>query len=229
MRPPRLLAINDPDLAPGPELETWVRGLARAGVDGLEIRLKDRRAVPDRLLLVTVERARILFPPPGILLVNGRADVAVAAGADGVHLPASGLPIREVRHLAETFMGRGNRGRRVLIGRSTHRPEEVARARDDGADYVTFGPVYPTPSKAGYGEPPGLAGLREACAVGLPVLALGGVDAGRLGELAAAGAAGAAGIRVFAEPAARSRAVEAARRVFGPAGEEPPERGGAPW
>ncbi|MFP3942043.1 MAG: thiamine phosphate synthase [Thermoanaerobaculia bacterium] len=224
MTPPRLLAINDPDLGPGPELDAWVLGLAQGGIDGLQIRLKDRRAVPDRVLLATVERARALFPPPGILLVNGRADVAVAAGADGVHLPASGLPVRDVRRLTES-LGHRDPGRNLLIGRSTHRPEEVARARDDGADYVTFGPVYPTPSKARYGEPPGLGGLREACAQGLPVLALGGVDAGRLEEVAAAGAAGAAGIRVFAGPTSRSELVDAARRAFGPVGEGSP----APW
>ena len=233
MKPPHLLAINDPDLGPGPDLDAWVRGLARAGIGGLQIRLKDRRRIPDRVLLAAVEHARALFPAPGVLLVNGRADVAVAAGADGVHLPASGLPVREVRRLLETMaesLGqRGGRSRRLLVGRSTHSAEEVARARDDGADYVTFGPVYPTPSKARYGEPPGLAGLREACAAGLPVLALGGVDAGRLVEVAAAGAAGAAGIRGFAEPGDRSAMVDAARRVFGPAAESPSGGRGSPW
>lgn len=214
MRPPRLLAINDPKLGPGPELDAWVRRLARAGVDGIQVRLRDRRTVPDRVLLTAVERVRSLFPPPGILLVNGRVDVAVAAGADGVHLPASGLPVRDVRRFARE-VGDG-RGRELLVGRSTHRPEEVVQARHDGADYVTFGPVYPTPSKERYGEPPGLGGLRAACAAGLPVLALGGLETERLEDVAAAGAAGAAGIRAFADPATLAELVEAARRAFGP-------------
>lgn len=220
---PRLLAIHDPALGPGPELDAWIRDLTRAGIDGIQIRLKDRREVPDRRLLAAVERTRALFPPPGILLVNGRADVAAAAGADGVHLPASGLPVREVRRFVRRFGRQGDRGRELLVGRSTHAPEEVARARDDGADYVTFGPVYPTPSKERYGEPPGLDGLRRACAAGLPVLALGGLEnAGRMEEVATAGAAGAAGIRAFADPAGLPELVEAARRAFGPAAERPP-------
>jgi len=215
---PRLLAITAPGGALGPELEDWLRALAGAGVDGVQVRRKD---LPDRRLLELAERARRALPPgpPGpsapALLVNGRLDVALAAGADGVHLPSAGLPTREVRRLAEAL------GFDALIGRSTHHPDEVARARDEGADYVTFGPVYPTPGKAGYGAPPGLAGLERAAASGLPVLALGGVDRDRLAAIARAGASGAAGIRCFADPAGLPALVEAARRAF-------PERPASP-
>ena len=90
----------------------------------------------------------------------------------------------------------------------------VAAARDAGADYVTFGPVYPTPSKAAYGPPPGLAGLRRAVATGLPVIALGGVDAERLEEVATAGAAGAAGIRVFQNASGLPELVRRAEELF---------------
>ena len=208
---PRLLAITEPGRALGPELEDWLRALAEAGVDGVQIR---RKELPGRRLLELTRRARRALPPgsPGppapALLVNGRLDVTLAAGADGVHRPSAGLPTREVRRLAEAL------GLDLLIGRSTHDPDEVARARDEGADYVTFGPVFPTPGKAAFGEPPGLAGLGRAAAHGLPVLGLGGVSAERLPELAGAGAAGAAGIRCFARPAGLPALVEAARRAF---------------
>jgi thiamine-phosphate pyrophosphorylase len=209
---PRLLAITDPAGPLGPELEDWLRALAGAGVDGVQLRRKD---LPDRRLLELARRARRALPPgpsAPALLVNGRLDVAVAADADGVHLPAAGLPTREVRRLARTLEAR--LGFEALIGRSTHHPDEVARARDEGADYVTFGPVWASPGKAAYGEPPGLAGLERAAAHGLPVLALGGVSAERLPEAARAGAAGAAGRRCFADPEGLPDLVEAARRAF---------------
>lgn len=190
-QPPRLLAISDRrSLPPGDDPASWLRRVAAAGVAAVQLREKD---LPDDELFRLARSFRALLPPPRLLLLNGRGDVALAAGADGVHLPAAGLPASEIRRLWEE---RGA-GRRPLIGRSTHTTEEVEAALDEGVDYVTFGPVYPTPSKAPYGPPPGLEGLRRACAVGLPVLALGGVTAQRLTEVRRAGARGAAGIRVF--------------------------------
>lgn len=202
---PRLLAVTDPDGPLGPELDAWLRALGDAGVDGVQVR---RKELSDRALLALAVRCRRGLAPPARLLVNGRLDVALGAGADGVHLPAIGLPTREVRRLAESL------GAKALIGRSTHHPDEVARARDEGADYATFGPVYPTPGKARYGPPPGLPGLERAAALGLPVLALGGVSLERLDEVARAGAAGAAGIRGFQDLPRLPALVAEARRVF---------------
>lgn len=208
MRPvPRLMAITDPGAPLGAEFDAWLAGLAAAGIGALQVRRKELR---DRDLLALVGRCREALPSAVAVLVNGRVDVAVAAGADGVHLPAAGLPTAEVRRLARVL------GSSLLVGRSTHSPEEVARERQQGADYVTFGPVHPTPGKEGYGPPPGLSGLRAAAEAGLPVLALGGVDAGRIGALAAAGAYGAAAIRAFLDPAERGRLTAAARRVWEP-------------
>ncbi len=203
---PHLLAITDLASLAGVEVEAWLGALAAAGVGGVQVRAKD---LADRDLLDLVRRTRASLPPSTALLVNGRPDVALVAEADGVHLPADGLPVAVARRLAARL------GRELLVGRSTHRPDEVAAARDEGADYVTFGPVYPTPSKAAYGEPPGLAGLSRAVALGLPVLALGGVSASRLGEVAAAGAAGAAGIRMFLDPGRAAEVVAAARASWG--------------
>jgi thiamine-phosphate pyrophosphorylase len=201
---PRLLAISDRGAHPGGGLEDWLRQIAESPFAvAVQLREKD---LDDRALFALARTARALLPPPRLLLVNGRADVALAAGADGVHLPAAGLPLAPLRRLA------AERGRLLLLGRSTHTLAEVEAARDEGADYATFGPVWATPGK---GPPSGVDGLRRAAALGLPVLALGGVDAGRLAAAAAAGARGAAAIRAFADAAATRAMADAAARAFG--------------
>lgn len=202
-RVPRLLAISDPGERGGRPLKAWLEALAGSGVDGVEVREK---RLGDRELYELACDARRAWP--GWLVVNGRLDVALAAGASGVHLPSDGVPIAPLRRRF---------GPAPVIGRSTHHPDEVAAARAEGADYVTFGPVFPTPSKARYGRPPGLDGLRRAVAQGLPVVALGGIGPDQLAAVAAAGAAGAAGIRAFHDPRQLERWT-AARRAAWPEG-----------
>jgi thiamine-phosphate pyrophosphorylase len=181
-----LLAISDlPSLAePFPD---WLRRLAAAGVRALQVREKD---LDDRAVWELARQARAALPPPATVLVNGRLDIALSANADGVHLPADGVPLDALRR----------RFGDVMLGRSVHSVEEVERALLEGADYVTFGPVYPTPSKERYGPPRGLSELARAAEVPIPVYALGGVTLSRFGEVAEAGAAGVAGIRLFREP-----------------------------
>ncbi|HVR99641.1 MAG TPA: thiamine phosphate synthase [Thermoanaerobaculia bacterium] len=197
----RLLAISDRTSVAGGDLTPWFQSLAAAGVDGVQLREKD---LDDRAVYGLTRLALSALPPPACLLVNGRLDVALAAGAHGVHLPADGVPVSALRRRF---------GPEVLLGRSTHSVEEVERARDDGADYVTFGPVYATPSKQSFGPPVGLEALARAARTGLPVYALGGVTLARLGEAAAAGAAGVAGIRLFQDERL-AEVVEAARLCF---------------
>jgi thiamine-phosphate pyrophosphorylase len=109
-------------------------------------------------------------------------DVALAVGADGVHLGQTSFPSTTARRV----LGPGR-----LIGASTHSPAEIAAAT--GADFIVFGPVYATPSKVAYGEPQGLARLREAVAQSpVPVLAIGGITAERITEVMATGASGVA-------------------------------------
>lgn len=196
-RAPRLLAISDGRAAPsGPDgrFEDWLRLLGEAGAGAdpwIAVQLRERQ-LDDRRLWQLTRRAREILPAGLRIVVNRRLDLALAAGADGVHLPSSGLPVAALRRRF---------GPEVLIGCSTHRPEEVEAAREAGANYVTFGPVWPTPSKPGWDDVPGLEGLEEAAALGLPVLALGGVEnLERLGQVLAAGAHGAAGIRAFRQP-----------------------------
>jgi thiamine-phosphate pyrophosphorylase len=202
----KLLAIS-----PGGDAanEAWLRCLADARfgeIGAVQIREKH---LDDRNLLDLALSARAALLPPAVVLVNGRVDIALAAGADGAHLPGNGVPIAPLRRR----FGPGRFGSRIILGRSTHSVEEVERAFHDGADYVTFGPVYATPSKERYGPPVGIEELARASAVGIPVYALGGVTLARFEELAGAGAAGAAAIRLFqgTDPAEIAHIVDTAR------------------
>ena len=199
VRLPRLMAISD-RRALGRPLDGWVRELGDR-VDAVQVREKD---LGGRALLELARGLRRAAAPVPVL-VNGRADVALAGGCAGVHLTSSGLPLAALRRRF---------GAALMIGCSTHRPEEVEAAREAGADYAVFGPVFETPSKAAYGPPPGLDGLRRASAHGLPVIAVGGIGPGRMAAVAAAGAAGVAGIRAFFEPERVRRMAAESRRLW---------------
>lgn len=125
------------------------------------------------------------------MLVNDRLDVALATGADGVHLRTTSLPVSEVRRTFANF----------LIGVSTHSLAEARAAEEGGADFIVCGPVYETPSKREFGPPLCLEKLAEVCrAVTIPVLALGGIKGSNFRRALDAGAAGIAGIGLFQNP-----------------------------
>ncbi len=212
-RVPRLLAISDrPRLPDAPDTDAssdrwaaWLRGLLDDQVEALLIREKALDDLDQLALAQATHAAQEQGRAPATVLVSGRADLAIASGLAGVHLPASEIPASLIR---------ATLGERLLLGRSTHHPDEVAAARDDGVDYVTFGPVFATPSKARYGEPPGLNGLERATRHGLPVLALGGITPERVRSTAEAGAHGVAAIRSFVDPDTRRRLVAAAHAAW---------------
>ena len=126
---------------------------------------------------------------PARVVVNDRLDVALAAGAGGVHLGGQSMPVAEVRKVAP---------RPFAVGVSCHSLAEAQAAESAGADYLLLGPVFATPSKLKYGPPLGLNELRKVTAqIRIPVLALGGITVERVGPCLEAGAAGIAGIRIF--------------------------------
>ena len=128
------------------------------------------------------------------ILVNDRLDVALAAGAAGVHLGRNSVPARA----AINWLRAGNAPPNFLVGTSCHSIEEVREAEDAGASYAFFGPVFDTPSKRSFGPPQGMARLAEACrSVRIPVIAIGGVNEENSVECFRAGAAGIAAIRMF--------------------------------
>lgn len=213
----RLYLVTDRLRATGGDLPAAVGRALAGGVRAVQLREKD---LPGGELYRLALAMRELTARHGArLLVNDRVDVALAAGADGVHLGAASIPPGEARRLL---------GAEALIGCSTHGLQELAEAEAGGADFVTFGPVYATPSKAAYGPPVGIDALRRACAASrIPVFALGGVGAGNVSEVLAAGAWGVGAIGAIlaaADPEAAAR--DLARRVGETVDRERTERRG---
>ena len=196
--PPRVYLVTDP--SGGPNLVARVAEALRGSPPGVVAIQLRARGSTGRELLEAARALRTVVSEAGqLLLVNDRVDVALAAGADGVHLPAAGIPPEEARKL----MGDGR-----LVAVSCHSAADVARARDAGADFATFGPVFDTPSKREYGPPLGLGRLREASLMGLPLVGLGGVDASNASAVSGAGAWGVAAIRAWMEAGDSAAAVQ---------------------
>lgn len=169
---PRLLVLTDRTQARG-SLPEAVRAAVDAGARGIVLREKD---LPDGERAALADRLRaVLRPVGGLLLIAGPA--GGAGGGDAVHLAARD-PFPDPRPR--------------LVGRSCHSTAEVARAREEGADLVFLSPVYPTPSKPGYGPALGPAGLAALAAGAPPAFALGGVRPETVTECLAAGAYGVA-------------------------------------
>ena len=176
-----------------------------AGVDLVQIREKNLSA---RVLYqLSANAAAITRGSATKLLINDRADIAAAVGADGVHLTTSSLPAEVVRR---TF------GDEFLIGVSTHSLEEAGNARRSGADFVVFGPVFETASKHQYGEPRGLKHLAQVASelYPFPVVALGGLAINNVAACIQAGAQGVAAIRMLNDPQRLGDIVSAIREKF---------------
>ena len=171
-----------------PDILRFLQNVVTAQLPLVQIREK---TLPARVLYDLTVRALEITRGSGTrLLVNDRVDIALAAGADGVHLTSRSLPADVARNIC---------GPDFLIGVSTHSLAEARAARTAGADFVVFGPVFDTESKRAFGEPQGLEKLREvANALGeFPVLAIGGITHENLPACIDAGASGIAGISLF--------------------------------
>jgi thiamine-phosphate pyrophosphorylase len=176
-------------------LREAIRNAATAGTTWIQIREKDLEA---HELVGLVRRAvEDTRGTSARILVNGRLDVALAANAAGIHLGEQSLPLEAV---AEWRRASGRTD--FQIGVSCHSLDAARVAERGGADYIFFGPVFATPSKAAFGPPQGLERLREVCAsVRIPVLAIGGIHFENARACLDAGAAGIAAIRLFQDRA----------------------------
>lgn len=178
-----------------------IAGAASAGVDYIQLREKD---LPARELEILAREAVAIIDRlraenrelRTALLINSRTDVAMAVGANGVHLRSNDVSPQEVEQIwrCDAVPAR----ELPLIGVSCHAAEEVASAAVNGASFAVFAPVFEKRDSLG-ASPTGLAQLHEACNTSIPVLALGGVNLANAVSCLEAGAAGIAGIRLFQE------------------------------
>ena len=176
-----LYLVTDRNAARRPLVEV-VEECLRAGLRAVQLREKD---LPVRDLLDVATALREATRRHGAaLVVNDRADVALAVGADGVQRTHASLPTEALRRIAP---------RPCLVAASVHSLAEAREAEQQGADFVVFGPVYDTPSKRAFGPPQGLTALEKVTgALRAPVIAVGGITPARVAEVSAAGAAGVA-------------------------------------
>ncbi|MCU4183509.1 thiamine phosphate synthase [Acidiferrimicrobium sp. IK] len=179
-----------------------------AGVDVVQVRMKE---ATDREVHAATRRVVAMCDAHGATcIVDDRLDVALAAGAAGVHLGAEDLPVADARRVA---------GAGFVIGATVRDPDAALRAVDDGASYLGVGPAFATSTKAGLPAPLGPAGIAAVCAVaGVPVIAIGGVRAGRVAALMEAGAGGVAVVDAVYGAPDPSDAVRALRAALDEAG-----------
>ena len=200
----RLYFVTDRRQTAGRPLYDVVQAALDGGVRAVQLREKDLEG--GELYRLAARLRDLTARYAARLLINDRLDVALAAGADGVHLGQTSLPVSTARQL----LGPGK-----LIGVSTHSPDEITAAQ--GADFVVFGPVYFTPSKADYGQPQGVARLRQAARHSpVPVFAIGGIQADRIAAVRRAGAHGVALISALSAAAEPSRAAHELLTRLGP-------------
>ena len=177
-----LYVVTDASLSRGlGHVESARRALA-GGADVIQLRDKELSALD--LFRLAEEMAGLAHERGALFIVNDRLDIALASGADGVHLGQDDLPVREARRLSPPGF---------VIGASVGSVEEARRAERDGADYVALSPLFSTPSKADAGPGLGLEELdRMSSAVKVPVIAIGGIHRGNAADAIEHGAVGVA-------------------------------------
>jgi thiamine-phosphate pyrophosphorylase len=173
------LVCDRKQIAPRP-LPDFIEAAAQGGVSAVQFREKDLPLSQQLALALAIQRVTKRY---GIkLFINDRVDICMAIDAEGVHLPASGLPVTVARKLL---------GNHKWIGVSCHSLEEVRCAEAVGADFALLGPVYETPSKRAFGPPLGIERFRQVRrATRIPLFAVGGIHKARISEVMMAGASG---------------------------------------
>jgi thiamine-phosphate pyrophosphorylase len=188
---PLFYYITDRRQLTGIDLIDCIRRAVDWGVDFIQIRERD---LSDKALYeLACEAVTLARGKDCRILINGRADIALAAAADGVHLPSTGLHISDISSwIPKDF----------LVGVSVHSLTEARLASEQAADYVLLGHIFPTKSKLSYGSPLGLDYLREVCSIAsIPVFGLGGMVRESIQPVLESGAVGIAGISLFQEAA----------------------------
>jgi thiamine-phosphate pyrophosphorylase len=175
---------------------------ASAGVDYIQLREKDQstrdlQSLAENSVRAIREARTANAQQRTALLINSRTDVALAVGADGVHLRSNDVSPAEVRRIWASC-GAGPGREKPSIAASCHSQDDVDRAQSQGADLVVFAPVFEKNSVPG-ARPTGLAALQQACQTKIPVFALGGITLENAASCLQAGAAGIAAIRLFQE------------------------------
>jgi thiamine-phosphate pyrophosphorylase len=196
-----------------------IEQITAAGIDWIQLREKDLSSrscasLAREALRRTSKPSAQAGSPVGVsarILVNDRLDVAIAEQAAGVHLGENSLPAQDANCLIATSQATQTLQQDFILGVSCHSLEVAQSAVAAGADYIFFGPVFATPSKAAYGAPQGLDQLAQVCAtIRIPVIAIGGITLENAPACLSAGASGIAAIRLFqhsANPAATIRAL----------------------
>lgn len=194
-----LYVVTDDELSRGRGHVETARLAAAGGADVVQLRDKGRSG--RELMRLAEEMLAAIGGTGAILVVNDRLDVALAAGAHGVHLGQDDLPVAAARRLAPPGF---------IIGASVSSVEEAVQAEKDRADYVALSPLFSTPSKRDAGPGLGLAVLKSVSeAVSIPVIAIGGINCGNAAEVIRSGAVGIAVISaVVGQPDVREAARE---------------------
>jgi thiamine-phosphate pyrophosphorylase len=188
LAPPVICMVTDRHRTGEPSLLNLIGAAARAGIDVIQIRERDLDA--GALVALTMAAIDAVSGTGARVMVNDRLDVALAAGAAGVHLRGDSFPAARVRTMTPAGF---------LIGRSVHSEDEAADAEAaGGCDYLMFGTVFPSAGKPPHHRAAGLDALTRVCArVRTPVVAIGGITARAAGDVKRAGAAGLAAIGLF--------------------------------
>ncbi|MBF0175389.1 MAG: thiamine phosphate synthase [Magnetococcales bacterium] len=194
------LARHAPSWLQGDGPERLARKLGASSISLVQLRCKGSGLEQYHFMTRWVSALRSAAPTTAII-INDRVDLALALEADGVHVGQDDLPVAVCRRLL---------GRERIIGLSTHTLDEVAAAQQSGADYIGFGPIFATHTKADALTARGIAALATACRhTALPLVAIGGIDLKGLQEVAQTGAWGAALISGWFKPDGRDALTEA--------------------
>ena len=207
-----LYLVTDRALSLGRSTVEVVRAAIRGGVSCVQLREK---GCSTREFMDEARLLKALLAGTGVpLFINDRLDVALAVGADGVHLGQNDLAIADARRLV---------GNRMIIGISAESVADAVRAEAEGADYVGASPVFTTPTKTDTASPLGLDGLRAIRrAVRLPLVAIGGIDADNAAQVLRAGADGLAVVSaIVSAPCPRTAAAVLRQRIQSTHNEEP--------